>query len=100
MPFRRILFSVQGIPVKTRPELIPIKDRKIERSGTHLRIMIIFVVQPDVRCDKFITLVIPARTEEHTSELQSQMRNTDAVFCLKKKNILQQDSTTTIVTSK
>src|SRR3546814_6203805 len=25
------------------------------------------------------------RSEEHTSELQSLMRNTDAVFCLKKK---------------
>src|SRR3546814_9576973 len=25
------------------------------------------------------------RSEEHTSELQSQMRSTDAVFCLKKK---------------
>src|SRR3546814_5882101 len=29
----------------------------------------------------------PNRSEEHTSELQSQMRITYAVFCLKKKNI-------------
>src|SRR3546814_1500115 len=28
---------------------------------------------------------IPARSEEHTSELQSLMRNSYAVFCLKKK---------------
>src|SRR3546814_4310926 len=28
------------------------------------------------------------RSEEHTSELQSLMRNPYAVFCLKKKNIL------------
>src|SRR3546814_4566878 len=27
-----------------------------------------------------------ARSEEHTSELQSLMRNSNAVFCLKKKN--------------
>src|SRR3546814_10384588 len=27
----------------------------------------------------------PTRSEEHTSELQSQMRNSYAVFCLKKK---------------
>src|SRR3546814_8567695 len=27
-----------------------------------------------------------ARSEEHTSELQSIMRNSNAVFCLKKKN--------------
>src|SRR3546814_10545637 len=29
-------------------------------------------------------LVTPARSEEHTSELQSLMRNSYAVFCLKK----------------
>src|SRR3546814_1527057 len=29
------------------------------------------------------------RSEEHTSELQSLMRNSYAVFCLKKKKILQ-----------
>src|SRR3546814_4377319 len=30
--------------------------------------------------------VIPVRSEEHTSELQSLMRISYAVFCLKKKN--------------
>src|SRR3546814_2582021 len=30
-------------------------------------------------------LARPARSEEHTSELQSLMRNSYAVFCLKKK---------------
>src|SRR3546814_5454584 len=30
----------------------------------------------------------PARSEEHTSELQSLMRISYAVFCLKKKNIV------------
>src|SRR3546814_8735011 len=30
----------------------------------------------------------PRRSEEHTSELQSLMRISYAVFCLKKKNIL------------
>src|SRR3546814_1530354 len=29
--------------------------------------------------------LIPGRSEEHTSELQSLMRNSYAVFCLKKK---------------
>src|SRR3546814_2075391 len=29
----------------------------------------------------------PSRSEEHTSELQSLMRNSDAVFCLKKKKM-------------
>src|SRR3546814_20448192 len=31
-------------------------------------------------------LVLPIRSEEHTSELQSLMRSSSAVFCLKKKN--------------
>src|SRR3546814_1942387 len=33
-----------------------------------------------------------ARSEEHTSELQSLMRSSYAVFCLKKKNITTQNS--------
>src|SRR3546814_9734962 len=33
--------------------------------------------------------VPPMRSEEHTSELQSLMRNSYAVFCLKKKNYKQ-----------
>src|SRR3546814_3756355 len=32
----------------------------------------------------------PMRSEEHTSELQSLMRSSYAVFCLKKKNTKQQ----------
>src|SRR3546814_2596825 len=31
-------------------------------------------------------VVVDERSEEHTSELQSLMRNSYAVFCLKKKN--------------
>src|SRR3546814_6264201 len=43
------------------------------------------------------TLAVPAgraRSEEHTSELQSLMRISYAVFCLKKKNILKKPPTT------
>src|SRR3546814_2350761 len=34
------------------------------------------------------------RSEEHTSELQSLMRNTYAVFCLKQKNIKRSEHIT------
>src|SRR3546814_3339456 len=34
-------------------------------------------------------LMAVARSEEHTSELQSLMRNSSAVFCLKKKKYIQ-----------
>src|SRR3546814_5225154 len=37
-----------------------------------------------------MALLGPMRSEEHTSELQSLMRISYAVFCLKKKNIKQQ----------
>src|SRR3546814_3799613 len=36
------------------------------------------------------------RSEEHTSELQSLMRNSYAVFCLKKKTIKQTTQDTTL----
>src|SRR3546814_8737352 len=36
---------------------------------------------------------LPSRSEEHTSELQSLMRTSYAVFCLKKKNNAQVTST-------
>src|SRR3546814_6122616 len=38
------------------------------------------------RVDFFRHAVDAIRSEEHTSELQSLMRNSYAVFCLKKKN--------------
>src|SRR3546814_6257585 len=39
----------------------------------------------DRRMDPFVVAELP-RSEEHTSELQSLMRISYAVFCLKKKN--------------
>src|SRR3546814_4135938 len=39
-----------------------------------------------------LTSLIPNRTEEHTSELQSLMRISYAVFCLKKKNTADKPS--------
>src|SRR3546814_5462695 len=41
---------------------------------------------PD-RLDNAVYMVGPVRSEEHTSELQSLMRISYAVFCLTKKNI-------------
>src|SRR3546814_4175657 len=34
---------------------------------------------------RLLVALLPRRSEEHTSELQSLMRNSYAVFCLKKK---------------
>src|SRR3546814_2363267 len=38
------------------------------------------------RARRIIVVLLPIRSEEHTSELQSLMRISYAVFCLKKKN--------------
>src|SRR3546814_4253259 len=50
----------------------------------------------DTRSDaaKRIRLPRPRRSEEHTSELQSLMRISYAVFCLKKKNAYGSPETT------
>src|SRR3546814_8033866 len=44
-----------------------------------------FFESQGLRQPKMFSLGIPARSEEHTSELQSLMRISYAVFCLKKK---------------
>src|SRR3546814_7893408 len=41
-----------------------------------------------------MVFLVLARSEEHTSELQSLMRISYAVFCLKKKNTLKQQKRT------
>src|SRR3546814_8550087 len=40
------------------------------------------------RASTSVIILRPARSEEHTSELQSLMRISYAVFCLKKKNYI------------
>src|SRR3546814_3572620 len=42
------------------------------------------LVMPEYACEAWLSFK-PARSEEHTSELQSLMRISYAVFCLKKK---------------
>src|SRR3546814_10669789 len=48
-----------------------------------------------LRCDR-LTAPCVFRSEEHTSELQSLMRISYAVFCLKKKNKISTETTTTV----
>src|SRR3546814_4031927 len=49
--------------------------------GLSLRSHPVAFLRPDLRRRRIVT-----RSEEHTSELQSLMRISHAVFCLKKKN--------------
>src|SRR3546814_3428514 len=54
------------------------------RAHTELRPL---VVSSGVSCRLSVATSRPGRSEEHTSELQSLMRISYAVFCLKKKKI-------------
>src|SRR3546814_10524732 len=56
-------------------------------SGVHLMIQLAahFQERPDVRYGLTALCVGLGRSEEHTSELQSLLRISYAVFCLKKK---------------
>src|SRR3546814_10623903 len=51
------------------------------------------LIRPNIPLDEtYITYIIPInriRSEEHTSELQSLMRSSYAVFCLKKKTTIK-----------
>src|SRR3546814_1217146 len=42
---------------------------------------------PHLAADRLVAVADLVRSEEHTSELQSLMRISSAVFCLKKKHI-------------
>src|SRR3546814_7021370 len=50
----------------------------------------LFIVSPPIDTE---TLLANARSEEHTSELQSLMRISYAVFCLKKKKTNNKQTT-------
>src|SRR3546814_2134204 len=63
--------------------LAPSSDDIAERAGTSVRS--VFRYFDDV--DDMLRAAIGRRSEEHTSELQSLMRISYAVFCLKKKKI-------------
>src|SRR3546814_6489554 len=71
--FQRCLQSGKiGLSLRTQPDNFAIKQRRIHinvRSGSN----------------DFGKFLRPVRSEEHTSELQSLVRISYAVFCLKKK---------------
>src|SRR3546814_9745140 len=83
--FRSIGFSDEAgerLPPVTALHIVAALDQRAARG-----VGLIGRRQEGQRC------IIAARSEEHTSELQSLMRISYAVFCLKKKK--QQKNTTT-----
>src|SRR3546814_4691291 len=88
----RRLFGAEVIgghhPAQRRNE----RALRIGQKGRDAReCLILFGVEDmeDGADEKRMTGLFPVRSEEHTSELQSLMRISYAVFCLKKKNYTQ-----------
>src|SRR3546814_4458161 len=77
--------SVDGVDVTVKrvPELVP---REVaEKAGAKLDQEAPFADPQELADYDSIIFGTPTRSEEHTSELQSLMRISYAVFCLKKK---------------
>src|SRR3546814_9197712 len=74
------------------------QDHRIDQCEADTRLQLLTTL--DVIGESFEDVVelsglFAGRSEEHTSELQSLMRISYAVFCLKKKNIIKTRSITT-----
>src|SRR3546814_8485012 len=79
---RRLPANDQPPPMRTGLQRVRVVDRVVDELLVDPRPIV--VVQPH----DLVELVedgLPERSEEHTSELQSLMRISYAVFCLKKK---------------
>src|SRR3546814_5214394 len=76
-------------PVQDRDVADALHEHRIGAGGQLFdeRVAGLAVRGGDLHLDQFVVLKGACRSEEHTSELQSLMRISYAVFCLKKKNI-------------
>src|SRR3546814_3497326 len=84
-PAPRAACGAGALPGRPRPEVLGADGR----TGTHCRAAGAGsgVVGDGRRRQGVLSSLQESRSEEHTSELQSLMRNSYAVFCLTKKQI-------------
>src|SRR3546814_3309631 len=74
-----------GVPVQSSGNAVrPNGDVPVRASGRYMQPSLVFATGAEWTYVNAIDFV-QARSEEHTSELQSLMRISYAVFCLKKK---------------
>src|SRR3546814_4992742 len=74
--------GAEAVAATRRPAAAPVSELVVP-AGAHGH----FMVEASVNGTPITFLVDTGRSEEHTSELQSLMRISYAVFCLKKKTI-------------
>src|SRR3546814_8525168 len=80
-PWARVVFVCSAATARSKSSRSMIDDRVEVGYGAEKRTLPSIPAQAELSSDSFET-----RSEEHTSELQSLMRISYAVFCLKKKN--------------
>src|SRR3546814_8749596 len=81
------LSSTLGRPVSIGKMTLSLRELAFTADAIEIGDDPAFAQQPFVKADRL------AGSEEHTSELQSLMRNSYAVFCLKKKTTTENKST-------
>src|SRR3546814_7514237 len=82
-PLRKDVAAGQGVQIGVGDLILrrdPCRDLRIDADVILQPAIGIGDIDPELRIDR-----VAARSEEHTSELQSLMRISYAVFCLKKK---------------
>src|SRR3546814_9140375 len=88
----RFAHPFEGAALERKPFAIAVVI--IARRAPESEHRILFLRFEDVAAYEvgvFVGLEVAERSEEHTSELQSLMRISYAVFCLKKKKLIQQE---------
>src|SRR3546814_10388238 len=84
------LFRSRGLRRLLRPDRVPVSQAGLRAGSVHPRIH----PRPDAGGELPAGYAAVARSEEHMSELQSLMRISYAVFCLKKKKTYKMNDVT------
>src|SRR3546814_3236946 len=88
------LRSVDQLHVRHR-RMVAVAEAALEDPQVAARAALVARAELDEQlADRFLVAQARERSEEHTSELQSLMRISYAVFCLKKKNDYKNITTT------
>src|SRR3546814_4473362 len=86
----RSAMKLESLRVELRPrspwEAVELGSALVRRNAAAIWFPWLLLVGPVFVAVNLAALAVDRRSEEHTSELQSLMRISYAVFCLKKKN--------------
>src|SRR3546814_1059981 len=93
------LLSVFQLPISEYPEVVPpTVVVRAQYPGANPKVIAETVAAPlEESINGVDDMLYMQRSEEHTSELQSLMRSSYAVFCLKKKKKRLTTSKTTLI---